>query len=596
MVLLAVGYRCHPVFIWDPLEPRLLGTCRAEIFNNGINDMVFNPSPDIPALVVSYQNGGLCVFDYTTMQLHHERLNMFASSLSCSADGRSLAIGNSEGVVEVYEFERSHDGTSTSLTLLYRTSRPAAGEIEGISLSLDGQRFVDICGEQWRAWAPAALVRRFAGELESSIGSEVKAPFPERESEAGGVLQDADDQEITSPLTMVPGKDFVVAGKRNGEVGLFSTVDATRLSILYQHPGGASVVSVSLSTAEGIIASADSCGRVLVARIKSFTPQEESQDTSAMILLDRRFGGCVEQVLLNSTADRVLVCGRQAEQLWDIQSLRGLLPETTAAGSRSTSPGQGFPTPGNTTTRSRSVFQHPANPKWYVVVTGDTARVFSWADAAEVTSVGIQLERDPPDSEPKASTATEPRLPCPVSYHVVSGGVVEHFRASDSVQSRAYLWRASVFDPTQDTGPARPSNEPNLSAIGPRVLNVLGMTTSSTLVFLDVNLWVCSVELQSLILPSPPTRKRVSSACVIRRHFFALNEWRNRQGYMSGALAVASSESWRGGRPRDVVAFANRHQVVVIKGGLEITEGEVVISTGGVARGAADSSNASRLH
>lgn len=62
-VLLAIGYRKHPVLIWNALELRLLGQCTVDA-NNGIDDMVFNPNPDIIALVVSCNDGRLCLFDY----------------------------------------------------------------------------------------------------------------------------------------------------------------------------------------------------------------------------------------------------------------------------------------------------------------------------------------------------------------------------------------------------------------------------------------------------------------------------------------------------------------------------------------------------
>src|SRR4051812_46027630 len=65
-VLLAVGYRSHPVFILDILELQALGKCQTGVGNNGIEDMSFNPNSEIPLLVVSSQSGSLYVFDYTT--------------------------------------------------------------------------------------------------------------------------------------------------------------------------------------------------------------------------------------------------------------------------------------------------------------------------------------------------------------------------------------------------------------------------------------------------------------------------------------------------------------------------------------------------
>lgn len=101
-VLLAVGFRNHAVFIWDVLELQLLGTCQSNGHNNGINDLKFSPSPEIPVLAMSDQHGNLLIFDYTTMELHHCQPNVVALSLAFSADGQALSAGRAQGLVDVY--------------------------------------------------------------------------------------------------------------------------------------------------------------------------------------------------------------------------------------------------------------------------------------------------------------------------------------------------------------------------------------------------------------------------------------------------------------------------------------------------------------
>lgn len=114
--LLAVGYRSHPILIFDTGSGALLGVC-SSVKSNGIDAMVFNPNTDISALVVSNTNGDLLVFDPQTTELRYQKSNVCAHALACSPDGKSLVTGDSRGTIEVYDFDGSD---STFLSLIYR--------------------------------------------------------------------------------------------------------------------------------------------------------------------------------------------------------------------------------------------------------------------------------------------------------------------------------------------------------------------------------------------------------------------------------------------------------------------------------------------
>jgi WD40 repeat protein len=95
-VLLAIGYRDHPVLVLDPLEMQLLSICEMK-GANGIDDLVFNNNADIPALAVSYTDGRLCIFNYEPGRLDFSIPNVYATSLSCSKDGLHLVCGEQSG-------------------------------------------------------------------------------------------------------------------------------------------------------------------------------------------------------------------------------------------------------------------------------------------------------------------------------------------------------------------------------------------------------------------------------------------------------------------------------------------------------------------
>ncbi|KAK4235181.1 hypothetical protein C8A03DRAFT_46637 [Achaetomium macrosporum] len=620
-VFLAMGYRSDSIFVLEVLDLQLLGTCEPDIPNNGIRAMVFSPNPELPVLMVSFQDGSLCVFDYLTMEMQVRLRHVYADSLAFSSDGRNVISGSNQGAMEVFEVEQAHNGATITLNAIYRSKHQVDKSIRGVAFSADGLRFVDVRARQGRVWAPAALVRKRTSEggswIRTSEGENALLVAPKR---SGSVIDiPGEPEEITSPLNLSADGKVVLAGKNNGDVVLFSTTDARQIGILYQHGRGARIVSLALAESRNRVISADNTSRVLVAELQ--VPLSEVTATSelkrASLVLDRRFWGVVACVLTNAAGDRVLVSGRYGNQLWEVlweipsgrAFLAGEGDDTASGASPSNGDWKRAPSP-------RSVFQHPGNPEWFVVVTEDTVRVYSWENFAEVTSPeGIQLVRElsPVQSSTSWETAT-------ASYHVGPGFVVELFRPSSSSSPRLYLWPAAELDPSLASGVGRPAIEPNLDAVSPAVFAVLGIAVPSTLLLLDIKFWICSVELQSLN-PAPPTKvptprgfsKRstatptsslasssqssiqssspaaVGPTAHARRHFFALGEWRTRTSDLQCAVAVSRATPGRGGSgSREVVAFAAGPRVVVVQGGLEFSE---LVAAPGAPGGNGDLSN-----
>jgi len=267
-MLMAVGYRSHshPILVWNALELRVLGICDPGVSNNGIEAMVFNPNTDIPALIVCYQEGNVCVFDYATMELHTTKPNVFAASAACSSNGRSLVIGSNQGLIEIFDFKRANDGL-ISLVPIYRTSHPPDQTIQGITFSRDGLQLVDIRGRQGRVWAPAALVRKNVGDVESSTVDSAPGDANLLSSRHPGVVHSQGETAITTPLRATSDGRFILAGNSRGEVAAYYTADASLAAILYQHTQGTSVVDLVLVEARGIFISADDSGRILVAEL-----------------------------------------------------------------------------------------------------------------------------------------------------------------------------------------------------------------------------------------------------------------------------------------------------------------------------------------
>ncbi|KAK4153160.1 hypothetical protein C8A00DRAFT_43887 [Chaetomidium leptoderma] len=591
--LLALGYETEPILLWDALEVQLIGTLgHDEVPNNGIRCMAFSPNPEIPVLLVSYQSGDLCVFDYITMQQQTRHPDAYATALACSPDGQSVVTGSADGLIRV--FDMSHDGISTALTLIYRNNYVSGGMVRDVAFSPDGLRCVDVLDQQARIWAPPVLARRKESELD----------IPQRETPWMNALGEL---KITSPLVLSADGRFVVAGKSNGDVVLFSTADATEIGVLYQHTGETSVTSIAVVEAQKLVVSANDGGRLLVVELESpfFDGVGTATDKKlkqARIILDRRYSGVIWSLIVNAGGDRVVVNGQFPIEVLELPSGAiltprephgpGLDPETESATPCSVH----VPSPtGESRARgvlsthrgARSVYQHPNNPDWFTIIKGgtDIARVYSWADFTELTSpAGIRLISALPQRPHQAADDTlQPRSR--PSYHVASGFVIKFSPRSGFSPSRLYLWPTAAFDPFSTESFAHPIVEPDIEAVSDAVIAVLGIVGASTVVFIDTELWVCSVKLQH---PGPISARPASRGFTggsmplpkepghVRRHFFALSEWRAGIQDFRAAVAVAQVplEVSGGARSRDLVVFAVGNQLVVVHGGLQFVEGE----------------------
>ncbi|KAI1091825.1 WD40-repeat-containing domain protein [Rostrohypoxylon terebratum] len=577
-VLLALGYRNRPVLIWNALELQLLGQCETNE-NNGIDDMIFNPNPEIAALVVSHNDGRLCLFDYTTMTPTVTRPNVFANSIACSPDGRSLVTGSSRGIIEVFEFDQDHYGNMI-LVPIYGI-QGFDDSIRSVAFSTDGLRFVDLHDQQCRLWAPAALMRT-DNEMESV--SDIVPPTPK----IIGILDDSEIPEITSPLAVSSNGGCVVAGKSNGEVVVFSAMDGEELGILYRHGRGVSVVNVTLGGARNLVVSADDSGRVLVVELATSLPASSATQKlpTTHITMDRRFGAAVVGLLVNPSTDRLLISGHNIDELYDLSSCQALGSISHNIGDVVTmAPSQHISLFDTSNTSAAIVaLQHPTNQVWFVLAFADTARIFCWSDFQELTTAsGIPLRRPSTSVDVEALSGPTPITKTSVvrhsSYHVGQNFVLEFLPSSPSKASQLYVWPASAFDPgtASPEYPSQPPTEVDLSIIETEIIAVIGIVGHSTVLLMDANFWIYSMELR----PTSHVRASFSSgrttvqnwaesiaqqglSIFVKRHFFALSEWRTAGGELRCAITQRTTGP--------DFFFANRQHIVVIQGGLDFSE------------------------
>jgi WD40 repeat protein len=570
------------------LEQQGLGHCVVDA-NNGIDCMVFNPNPDIVALVISLNDGRLCVFDYFTMKQMFTVHKTFAQSVACSPDGHSLVTGGSHGTIEVFDFDHDYDG-NIILVPIYRIDG-IYDPIRSVAFSFNGLRFLDVHRQQCRVWEPAALVRT-NNELESTSDA---ATLPVT---AVGAINGSEDPEITSVLEITSDGRYAIGGNQRGEVSLFSIADGAEIGTLYRHAKGVSVTKVALGESRNLVVSADESGRVLISEpsillreVTKLVPGQKMPETHT--ILDRRFGGVVVRLLLNSTADRLLVTGHNVSQLWALPSGDLLAAKQEANVDGNLMESHCSDDVLQPTASTCAAFQHPSNDAWFVTMSGNTARVFSWANYEELTSKdGILLQR--PKSSGKAASPRETRFSpkserfppsslnadcifAIASYHVGCGVVIETLQAIGTASPQVNIWPAAAFDPYSPRTSFPSVISPSFSAMRSHIRSVIGFISPSNLIFLDTRLWVCSIDIQ-LLLDEGEGNLRGSQSPLpgtnVRRHFFALSEWCDAEGEMKCSLVVVPGMALQ--NMDHEIVFVSGHRLVTIKGGFQFSENMTV--------------------
>lgn len=587
-MLLAIAYRSHPVAIWTPLSMQMIGQLEATGIN-GVNDMVFNPNPETPALVISYAHGDLCLYNFETMSLEHSLPGVFADCLSCSMDGRTLVTGNSEGIIQVFGFSIVDDG-SMILTSIYRI-KSTVDAIRDVAFSFDGLRFVDIVRRQCRIWEPSALLSRDKKQIggTNEAASQPPANVPRQ-------------VRITSPPAASQDGRLIIAGREDGTVGVYSATDGTEICEACTHGKGALIHKILFVDQKSLIVSASDAATILAVELPESCSMpaghlpnhlpntSESPEVSAhgRVLFNRRFCEAIVNIKANAAANRLLVSGHHVDELWELPSGRTLGTHHVHA-ERDKDPGgaddakqanalASFPT--------KSSFQHPTNSSLLVIISGDTARVFRWEDFSEQTPVcGIPLQR--PDPYPYTSRPT-------TTFHRVSNGILEHLSPTPFQPGRLILWPAAAFDPLSSLA-GLPMKDATLDMIGPSVDSVLGIQGDSRLLFVDIHLWVCSTDLVGRSRPpglvpsrgipvarnNSRSRPGIYNNCqstedVTRRHFFALTEWRDRRKRLN---CIALPQPSRGVGKSSMrnqgdinLAFIFGSRILIVEGGMGFSE------------------------
>lgn len=476
--LLAISYRGRPVFFFDINSEVFFGDCVRENdldINSGgayypISAMVFNPSYEVHLLIVAYDDGELITYNSRTVGLKHRVAAVNAQALACSNDGRTLVTGSPFGIIQLFSFDGPE---GESLTLIYRIKTHEGG-IKSIAFSHDCLRFIDICGSQCRVWEPAILVRK---NLQDRNQNDANGPLSTI-IQSVEIEQEEIEEEITAMTCHVDG-DVIFCGKRNGSVAAYQTQNGNEICILYKHAANISITAIAWGGVQGILASADESSRVIIRKIVKHQKDWSASD----VLADERLGDSISSLLMSSSNDRLLVSGKYSDDLWtnQAQKLRSkkFSPQTL-----------------------RKAISHPSRPDSFIIIERDVARFFRWTDFEEISY--LEGLRTSLAAEPLVSNSI---LNNPQQGIVVIAGLLRHHK--DRSSAKLECWHISDLQASH----ASITQLPGFDMLGPSIEHVIGVS-GSRLLFLDTDLWVCSLDLISFV-----------KVTQVRRHFFIPLDW-----------------------------------------------------------------------
>lgn len=467
---MAIIYRGQDICIWDLEQDTLYETYSTNmdsqigsgnrVLDAGVICAVFCRDSNASLLAASYSSGDLVLFD-TSINSIKKTTVANAQTLASSPDGRTLASGDSAGIIQLYEFE--------TLKLLYRISSEDSG-IKELAFSGDGHYLLDIRASQCQVWDPPVLVRH---DLDEENSDTVSVSTSQHEIDA----RPTDDILYITALACNDRGEFIFCGREDGSVYLYSNHTGLPVQKLFSHARGVSIISLQYNDRNSILTSVDDSGRVMSHKFLS-----QRWDRPELIF-DHRARKAVHQILSNIGHTRLLVSSDTEDTLWSVAAQGNSSVTTLSWEERG----------------SYKWARHSSNDDQCLLIANNTLYLYEWAT--------FQRIGEPKKIELPDTTLSELNIRSITSVFGQKKYLATAFseRLRPQFISRLFFWYSSDW-----------GQESGIGALATRydylqdsVRYLIG-DYEQALIFLDNDGWVCSAYEQS---------------ANHTRHFFLPGDW-----------------------------------------------------------------------
>jgi hypothetical protein len=266
-------------------------------------DVVFNPAVESDLMAVAYQDGDIVTIqidDWNPQQI--ATYHIHARVLASSADGRTLAAGDTKGDVALFVFD--------TLRLMHRIS-VIEEAVTGIIFASNSLRFYDIRGRSCNIWEPSVLVRKGSVDDNSSDPEETMSAAAEHFEQPVTHLFD-DDRAITA-MTPAGDEKFLFCGREDGSVTVHDVTTGKQVLELRLH--AVDIRQIAWYAPTGLFVSVDTSRRCIGTRLSA-----PSLGAGGWRRLEQVFSfkaaGAVSQTLVRPDGLAVLVSTECGEDLW----------------------------------------------------------------------------------------------------------------------------------------------------------------------------------------------------------------------------------------------------------------------------------------
>jgi len=395
-------------------------------------------------------------------------------------------------------------------------------EVKSLAFSGDGLRLVDIRDSMTKVWEPSTLIRG-SSEEDSSVSDAVVLP-----ATTVGI-----NEEIIDITTMImsPTTNEIFVGKGDGSVAAYDSLSGKQTSTLYSHPNDLFVRAI-VCDFKKMIATADAGNRILVWKIQRTL---QGAWMAKHKVLDCHLDGLVRQLLFNANGNHLLVSSSVADTIWD-------LSETDKSPSV-------FASLPHTGRKQWKWISDMTQQKGLHLLVNNTLESFDWTRFPNEESVANKLSLPHQNRSLLGDNIEVRNLIIEEDGHYLIADY-SHVYGDKSV-AQLLLWDInSSWNPESNKTTLdhqKSLSEPSFSLSSSQMKALLGLA-GQKLVFLDRDLWICSVDLGEL---------GADNHDIIRRHFYVPYD------FVSSPNGVVGAVNSNGH-----VAFAKESEIAVVKGGL----------------------------
>ena len=504
--LLAISYRNRPITIWDLETKGFLGQFHKEGSEDVYpapqsNHVVFNPNPELSLVAAAFNDGDLVIFDpwsFSQIALYKTAVHVLAAS----PDGRTLATGDTRGTINLFSFE--------TLRLIYHITAYEY-DIKALVFASNSLRFFDIRGNNCNAWEPSVLVRKDSSDDCSS------QPYSEEIPPSALFVHSKvwnEDRTITAVVDH-HGGDLLFCGREDGSIALYEAKTGKVLHELCSHARMVAIRFLSWSLHEGILASTDTSSRFIARKVSQTVGGTWRAESP---ILNNRASQAIVQILISLSGNQLLISTISYDEVWSLEGHR--IGEYLSA--------------------SRTAWSwtnHPSNPDHLLLVEDNKAYVFDWSLFQKVSrteGISLDINREAKLLLTEVVSSRQGQKLC-----------IRFLRdpKNDNVPELVILDASSIHPKAETTRSIITSN-----LVAQEIKTIIGIY-KSLLLFLDVNGWVCSIN---IVNPQPENS--------YTKHFIIPFTWHSVGDFLFQITKKGS------------VAFVRRDELVVFHGGLDFEE------------------------